>query len=131
MRGLIPPPNSPNSSEPPPPSLPLTMYCLTALSWTPFTVPRHRLYVSSPYAWPHFCYFFIRLTKMGQEAGSQLLFGKLKEDVTCSSVHRQSVYCCRYWTICSADTFYTPGFSRRASVPAAKDFFLPEIIFFN
>lgn len=38
--------------------LTLTLYCLAALSCTPFTVPRQRLYVSSPYAWPHFLFFF-------------------------------------------------------------------------
>lgn len=108
MRGLISPLPTPPAPQTITPSS--ALYCLAG-SCTPFTVPRHRLYVSSTYTWPHFFFllFLILLPKTGQGVGSQLLFGKLKENVTCSSVHRQSVYGYTHRTICGRDTFYTPG----------------------
>lgn len=125
MRGLIPPPNCPNSSEQPP--LPshfiVSRLCPVLPSLSQGIIYMLAAHTLGPISFSFFFLFFRGLSKTGQEAGSQVLFGKLKEDVTCSSVHRQSVYGYRYQTICSGDAFYTPGFSRRASLSPTNDLF--------
>lgn len=109
MRGLIPlpTPRTPQSAPAPLPQHRIVSQLCPVLPSLSLGI----VYMLAAHTLGPISFFFIWLTKTGQEAGSQVLFGKLKEDVTCSSVHRQSVYHYRYRTICTADAFYTPGFA--------------------